>query len=530
MLILETEVVAVAATYVAMNLSDNFTNVTCYGGNNGSASVTISNGIAPYSYTWNIPNQSTNTVTNLTAGSYNVTVTDATGATIGKSFTVTQPTQLLSTTNITNATCNLINGSITLNTTGGTAPYTYQWQSSSNTSNSLNNISAGAYQVTVTDANNCKINNTYPLTTTIPPNLTVSSNPTICAGQSTTLTASGASTYQWSNGQNTPAIAVSPSQTTTYIVTATSNGCSVSKNIDVVVNTVNANISGKTNVCAGESTILTASGAASYQWNNGQNTPAITVSPSQTTTYVVTATSNGCSVSKTIDVVVNTVSTSISGKTIICAGESTILTASGASSYQWSNGQNTSTITVSPNQTTTYIVTATSNGCSLSKPIEVKVTALPKVPTITVNINQFLCNDSGNLQWYLNNTLILGANKTAYNATQSGTYYVTNTINGCSSSSAPIIFVLVSNNDFITKEDIKIYPNPAQNELTIDFQNIENNVYQLEIYSIEGRIFYSQYLYQPKTKIDITDISDGLYNIILKKENNIMYNYRFIKL
>ena len=227
MLILETEVVAVAATYVAMNLSDNFTNVTCYGGNNGSASVTISNGIAPYSYTWNIPNQSTNTVTNLTAGSYNVTVTDATGATIGKSFTVTQPTQLLSTTNITNATCNLINGSITLNTTGGTAPYTYQWQSSSNTSNSLNNISAGAYQVTVTDANNCKINNTYPLTTTIPPNLTVSSNPTICAGQSTTLTASGASTYQWSNGQNTPAIAVSPSQTTTYIVTATSNGCSV---------------------------------------------------------------------------------------------------------------------------------------------------------------------------------------------------------------------------------------------------------------------------------------------------------------
>src|SRR5258706_5380955 len=126
------------------------------------------------------------------------------------------------------------------------------------------------------------------LLTILSPNVTISASPSsvICAGASTTLTASGASTYRWNTGATTASITVSPATTTPYTVTGTNSiGCSKTASITVTVNplpNVTATAS-PASICVGTSSTLTASGATTYQWSTGPTTASITVSPTSTT-------------------------------------------------------------------------------------------------------------------------------------------------------------------------------------------------------------------------------------------------------
>ncbi|MFM8487982.1 MAG: hypothetical protein ACKOCH_16750, partial [Bacteroidota bacterium] len=191
---------------------------------------------------------------------------------------------------------------------------------------------------------------------------------TICATASAMLTASGGATYLWSNGASAAAITVTPASTATYTVTVTSAaGCTATSSTTITVNplptpsvavTETSGVSGNDGIiCAGASATLTASGGTAYLWNTGANTAAITVAPGATTTYTVTVTNaNNCSSSTTVTITVNPLPTpaiavaETSGTTnndgIICAGASVVLTASGGTSYLWSNGANTAAITV----------------------------------------------------------------------------------------------------------------------------------------------------------------------------------------
>ncbi len=140
--------------------------------------------------------------------------------------------------------------------------------------------------------------------------ITASASPaTICSGQSTTLTASGASTYTWSTGANTSSTTVSPASTTTYTVTGTSTaGCYNTATVSVAVNptpTVTASANPST-INGGQSSVLSASGADTYAWSDGQNSSSIAVSPTNTTTYTVTGTSSsGCTATASVTVTVN---------------------------------------------------------------------------------------------------------------------------------------------------------------------------------------------------------------------------------
>ena len=204
-----------------------------------------------------------------------------------------------------------------------------------------------------------------------PPTASISpSTATICSGNSIQLTASGGTSYSWSNGSSNATITVSPTSNTTYTVTVTnSGGCTATASRTVNVNSSpNASISpSSASICTGGSIQLTASGGTSYSWSNGSTSSAITVSPTSNTTYTVTVTnSNGCSATANRLVSVSSAPTaSISPATAtICSGNSIQLTASGGSSYSWSNGATTATITVSPNSNTTYTVTVSNSGCS----------------------------------------------------------------------------------------------------------------------------------------------------------------------
>ncbi|MGJ5640533.1 T9SS type A sorting domain-containing protein, partial [Formosa sp. S-31] len=206
---------------------------------------------------------------------------------------------------------------------------------------------------------------------------------TICAGESVTLTASGGSAYVWSNGETTASITVSPSETTTYTVTVSEGDVSATDDVTVNVTALPvADAGNNQTIEQGESVTLTATGGTSYKWNTGETTASITVTPNQTRTYTVEVFNDGgCSDSAQVKVTVNAVKVEITADAgadqTICAGESVTLTASGGSAYVWSNGETTESITVSPSETKTYVVTVSEGDVSATDAVAVNVTALP---------------------------------------------------------------------------------------------------------------------------------------------------------
>jgi hypothetical protein len=187
----------------AITLTPSSVQATC-GQSNGSASVTASGGTPSYSYSWNTtPVQTTQNASGLPSGNYTVTVTDANGCTATASAIVGNangPTAAIATQ--TNVLCNGgNNGSATVNVTGGSPSYTYAWSSGGNAATE-NNLAAGNYTVTVTDANGCTT--TAVVTITQPPaiTLTPSSVQTTCgqSNGSASVTASGGTpsySYSW---------------------------------------------------------------------------------------------------------------------------------------------------------------------------------------------------------------------------------------------------------------------------------------------------------------------------------------------
>ncbi|NDF71331.1 MAG: adhesin, partial [Betaproteobacteria bacterium] len=146
-----------------MALSTTKVDVLCFGNSTGSINLTVTGGTPVYTYAWS-NNTTQEDPQNLAAGTYTVTVTDANGCTAQTSVTITQPQAglALSTTQV-NVLCSGNNtGSINLTVTGGTPVYTYAW-SNNTTQEDPQNLAAGSYTVTVTDANGC----TATATTTI---------------------------------------------------------------------------------------------------------------------------------------------------------------------------------------------------------------------------------------------------------------------------------------------------------------------------------------------------------------------------
>ena len=130
------------------------TDALCNGDSTGSIDLTVTGGTAPFTYTWD-NGATTEDISTLAAGTYNVTITDANGCTATASATVGEPTLLAGSAVATDALCNGDStGSIDLTVTGGTAPFTYAWDNGATTED-ISTLAAGTYNVTITDANGC---------------------------------------------------------------------------------------------------------------------------------------------------------------------------------------------------------------------------------------------------------------------------------------------------------------------------------------------------------------------------------------
>jgi gliding motility-associated-like protein len=225
---------------------ENKENVRCAGGDDGSIKFIASGGTSPYSYTW-IPNVSVaDSAINLSLGTYSITVTDDGGCTASISVTLTQPDSLKVLGSVTSPNCETSAfGAISTSVTGGTQPFQYAWLPGGETSSGLTSIPAGNYSLTLTDANDCELIKAFEVETI--GTFTIYADPfvsTISDGMTVQIQATGALTYQWTNGESLSCNdcenpIASPSVTTVYVVEGFNEiGCSGNALVKVNVNPV----------------------------------------------------------------------------------------------------------------------------------------------------------------------------------------------------------------------------------------------------------------------------------------------------
>ena len=218
---------------------DSKTNVSCNGAADGTATAAATSGVAPFTYLWdaNAGNQTTATATGLAAGTYTVTVTDATFSEATTTVSISQPT-VLSATDV--PTWN----SIDLTVTGGTPAYTYLWSNGAVTQD-IENLAPGSYTVTITDVNGCTTTLTEVITNIVnadSKSITVYPNPTNSVinisnaenSQITVYNILGESVVSISNNKSIAKIDISNLAEGTYVVKIVSNNNATTKKIYLV--------------------------------------------------------------------------------------------------------------------------------------------------------------------------------------------------------------------------------------------------------------------------------------------------------
>jgi hypothetical protein len=336
---------------------------------------------------------------------------------------------------------------------------------------------------------------------------------------------------------STPTPSTAVTGTTSYYVSQTLTSCeSARATLAVTVNAIpTANAGSDVAICIGKSTTLTATGGTSYSWSNGITTTTNTVSPTATTTYNLTATNaSGCSATDAIIVTVNALPTVNAGTDIaICLGTATTLTATGGTSYSWSNGITTTTNTVSPTATTTYNLTATNaSGCLATDAVIVSVNTIPAAPTVVSPVNYVLnatataLTATGTaLKWY---TVVSGGTTLASTPTPSTTvtgtvnYYVSQTVSTCESPRASIA-VNVSSNQVPTVSitaptNNATYTAPASITITAIAADADGTIASVKFYNgttLLGTVTTSPYSYS------WTSVAAGTYIITAVATDNV---------
>ncbi len=373
----------------------------CYG-----ETTTLDAGSGFANYIWSPNNETDQTITASTAGTYSVTVSDASGCTGSDQVTVNIGTDLTPTISGVLSIC-----SGTPTTLDAGSVYTsYNW-STNETTSTINVTTGGSYSVTVGDGTGCTATNQVTVTENQNPTPTISGNLTICDGSSTSLNAGTSyANYLWSTNETTQTINVTTANT--FSVTVTSQaGCIGSTSVTTnIVPGLTVSIAGDLDICGGTSTSLDAgSGYQYYQWNT--NSTSQTINVSHAGTYSITVSDdNGCTASDAVTVNVSYLAITTSGDATICEGNSTTITTSVSGggippyTYNWNTGETTANITVTPLTQTQYNVFATdAEGC-ISNTENVTISILPRVEfNITANKDTVCPNEPVLITSIINN-------------------------------------------------------------------------------------------------------------------------------
>ena len=373
-----------------------------------------------------------------------------------------------------------VGGSVSLTSSSAS---TYTWSTGANTQ-SISATPSVSTTYSVSTSNQCGIVTSFGVLVNVvlpPVTPSISANPlSVCSGGSSTLTiltgtSGGVLTQTWSTGSTTSLTVVNPTVATNYSV-ALQNQCGISYSGLTTINiTPNPSISivavGSTTFCSNSSLVLNASATnyTSVTWSNAQTGTVVSVSSGGT--YYATA-SSACGTS-TSNIIVATVISSptvvvVSSNSVLCAGQTATLTATGANTYSWMSGPTTDTFAITPSVNTLYFVTGTAlNGC-----------------THQGNINQMV-------------TICTGVE-----------------------------------NSNIKSVTSKAYPVPSNDNVNIELSNVnDNSKISINIYSIEGKnvLSYETELNGNKTNVNVSNLNNGMYVLevvsdIFKSTSRIVVN------
>ena len=376
------------------SLSVSSSSITC--ASLGSATITASGGSPPITYTWLPTGQTGSVASGLIPGNYSITASTGGGSCVLTTTTNLAPLVPLSGSlqATPSLTCNGANNGSALmaNLSGGSPSQNYVWSNGLNsyTTATVNNLTAGSWSVTVTDAlTACQINSVFTISQ--PPSFTLNitaSSPSACVGSSVALsgTNSGGTpyltnsnyTYSWTNGPAATDVTVSPAPGGNYTYTLTSAdslGCSTSSVIGVTFINNPVLALNPVSICPLQTGTLTVSGASTYTWGDNSTGAIFTDNPLATTNYSVTGSALGCTSVATASMVLNTVPVpTISANSPLCESATLSLSALGGNTYYW-QGPNSYTAslqnpTINPLSLTNagiYNLTVTAaNGCTAS--------------------------------------------------------------------------------------------------------------------------------------------------------------------
>lgn len=519
-------------------------NVNCFGASTGSISVTPAGGTPSYSYTWNPATASGGNPTNLPAGQYNVTISDANNCVNFDSVVITQPASALNVSSShTDVTCyNANNGTVTITIAGGTSPYTYQGNPIPAGTTTLNNLPPSVYSGTVTDGNGCTASVSETITQPGVQSVTTNNTNNTCNGgnsgtaSANFVNATGNVTYNWSNGQtgaNLTGLVAG-----TYNVTATDqNTCSLTGSATVTepaAPLMTVNITDAT--CFGGNGSATANptgGTApfSYTWSAGGGTTQTVSSP--VGSYTVTASdANSCNqtaaftINQPTDINIQEVHTNVN-----CFGDSTgdiQLTVTGGTgpnySYLWSPNVSTNNF-AGLLKAGVYNITVTDQAnCNKTTTVTLTEPAQP----VTVNVQSDNISCFGVTDGAI--TLTASGGTPGYTYVWNPNVSSTNSASGLSPGTYSVTVVDVNNCSVVPSVSIS-QPNqpltitPSQTNLTC-FQS-SNGVVTA---SVTGGTFPYVYAWSPNigTANTAANLAAGSYTITVTDDNGCTNTSTFL--
>ncbi|MCP1997162.1 hypothetical protein [Flavobacterium sp. HSC-61S13] len=333
-------------------VDSEITELSCSGGNTAKIALSTTGGTAPYSYLWN-NKETSDSISNLTAATYSVVITDANGCINTKIFDIIKPSAITIVDSQSNVTCNgASNGTVTATASGGTAPYAYSWSPKGGTTQTATGLTAGTYTVTVTDSKGCVINHSYEITEPTALNANTSQQNVACFG-SATASASATPTggtapysFKWSNGATTQGV-TGLSMGDHQLVITDAKGCSITKEFNILQYPKMEVVTSQTDVICygsftGSATVVVSGGASGYTYSwapiGGSESTATGLQAGQ---YAVTITdAKGCTTTESFTIaqpeplVITSTQTNIS-----CSGNpygtATIETTGGSAPYTY---------------------------------------------------------------------------------------------------------------------------------------------------------------------------------------------------
>lgn len=301
-------------------------------------------------------------------------------------------------------------------------------------------------------------------------------------------------------------------------------------------NAANLTLNGPSAICTGQGAVFNATGVNSYSWSTGSTAPTISVSPINNTVYSVVGTNSlsNCKSTASLPLIVNPLPgvQIYAPKTSVCEGESLVLFASGsATSYTWNTGPTTPLNTVTPPASGTFsysVIGENSFGC---KTVATQVINVNALPVINVTGNTNICkgepgtlvgNNADSFTWSSPSSFLQTTTISPYPVVSTA-YTVTGTdMNGCKGQT--VVYLTVNECTGITNitgtiEGLEVYPNPNSGEFTVELNN--GLAKTIEVVDVTGRIISLTSSTDNQVKMNITNLSNGVYYVKVKSDNAV---------